>query len=191
MAAARDPDGDRSEDMARVSVTSQSRLNLPYYKMDANPRGKCVIINNYIFCREPTKPDAKSLPAREGTNVDRVEPDATEEVERRRLISNEGDFLVFYATVPGYVSWRSPSEGSWFIGQLTDLLDKYGHCDEIGEIMRGVNRDVGDRSTSPGQHKQAPVVMDALRKNLKFTLSPSDTYTGTVVTETSPPGRIS
>nr|KAG5693962.1 hypothetical protein BaRGS_002260 [Batillaria attramentaria] len=33
--------------------------------------------------------------------------------------------------------------------------------------------------------------MDALRKNLKFTLSPSDTYTGTVVTGTSPPGRIS
>nr|KAG5693984.1 hypothetical protein BaRGS_002282 [Batillaria attramentaria] len=227
--AARDPDDDLSEAMAAASVTSRGRLNLPYYKMDAVPRGICVIINNHSFYRE-SKASAESLDEREGTHVDRDKLKATferlkfvvqcyedqtdtdilqviqrlavhdhsnydcfvccvlshgdlgvvygsngvpvkikdltknlrpqfcptltgkpklfflqacqgkgrqeghvelqadaKERDRLRLIPNEADFLVSYATVPGYVSWRNTREGSWFIGKLTELLDNYGH----------------------------------------------------------------
>ncbi|KAK7479512.1 hypothetical protein BaRGS_00029229, partial [Batillaria attramentaria] len=168
--AARDPDDDLSEAMAAASVTSRGRLNLPYYKMDAVPRGICVIINNHSFYRE-SKASAESLDEREGTHVDRghveLQADAKER-DRLRLIPNEADFLVSYATVPGYVSWRNTREGSWFIGKLTELLDNYGHDHEIGDILTGVKLEVGDRSTVRLQYKQAPVEMNALRKKLVF-----------------------
>nr|KAG5693961.1 hypothetical protein BaRGS_002259 [Batillaria attramentaria] len=74
--AARDPDGDLSKTTVAASVTSRGRLNLPYYKMDADPRGICVIINNHSFYRE-SKASAQSLDAREGTDVDREKLKAT------------------------------------------------------------------------------------------------------------------
>ncbi|KAK7475760.1 hypothetical protein BaRGS_00032981, partial [Batillaria attramentaria] len=182
--AARDPDGDLSEAMAAASVTSEGRLNLPYYKMDAIPRGICVIINNHSFYRE-SKASAQSLDAREGTHVDRghleLQADAKER-DRLRLIPNEADFLVSYATVPGYVSWRNTREGSWFIGKLTELLDNYGHDHEIGDILTGVKLEVGDRSTVKLQYKQAPVEMNALRKKLVFGQIHSQTSSASVPT---------
>jgi len=41
-------------------------------------------------------------------------------------IPNEADFLIGYATVPGYVSFRSKSQGSWYINTLVKMLHKYG-----------------------------------------------------------------
>lgn len=41
-------------------------------------------------------------------------------------IPNEADFLIGYATVPGYVSFRSKSQGSWYINTLVRMLHKYG-----------------------------------------------------------------
>ena len=40
-------------------------------------------------------------------------------------IPNEADFLVGYASVPGYVSYRSRSTGSWYITTLTNALNRY------------------------------------------------------------------
>ncbi|KAK7479501.1 hypothetical protein BaRGS_00029218, partial [Batillaria attramentaria] len=155
--AARDPDGDLSKTTVAASVTSRGRLNLPYYKMDADPRGICLIINNHSFYRE-SKASAQSLDAREGTDVDRghveLQADA-EERDRLRLIPNEADFLVSYATVPGYVH-------------------------EIGDILTRVKFEVGDRSTVRLQYKQAPVEMNALRKKLVFGQIHSQTSSASV-----------
>lgn len=41
------------------------------------------------------------------------------------VIPNEADFLLGYATVPGYVSYRSKTRGSWYITKLTELLAEY------------------------------------------------------------------
>ena len=43
------------------------------------------------------------------------------------LIPNEADFLLGYATVPGFVSYRSRSRGSWYITKLTEVLNKHAH----------------------------------------------------------------
>jgi hypothetical protein len=45
----------------------------------------------------------------------------------RELIPDEADFLLGYATVPGYVSYRSRSQGSWYINKLSQNLDKYAY----------------------------------------------------------------
>jgi hypothetical protein len=42
-------------------------------------------------------------------------------------IPNEADFLLGLATVPGFVSYRSRSQGSWYITTLVRLLDEYAH----------------------------------------------------------------
>ena len=43
----------------------------------------------------------------------------------REMIPNESDFLVGYATVAGYVSFRSRDHGSWYIRKLCELIEKY------------------------------------------------------------------
>ena len=40
-------------------------------------------------------------------------------------IPNEADFLVGYATLPGYVSFRSRTHGSWYVTKLVEMLDRY------------------------------------------------------------------
>ena len=57
-----------------------------------------------------------------------IEKDATGDVETdndKEMIPNESDFLVGYATVPGYVSFRSRNHGSWYIRKLCEALEKY------------------------------------------------------------------
>ena len=39
----------------------------------------------------------------------------------------EPDFLLGYSTVPGFVSYRSMTKGSWYITKLTEILDKYAN----------------------------------------------------------------
>jgi hypothetical protein len=43
----------------------------------------------------------------------------------RELIPDEADFLLGYATVPGYVSYRSRSQGSWYINKLSQNRSDY------------------------------------------------------------------
>jgi len=40
-------------------------------------------------------------------------------------IANEADFLISYATVPGYVSFRCPINGTLYIRSLFTNLTKY------------------------------------------------------------------
>ena len=42
---------------------------------------------------------------------------------REETIPNEADFLLSYATLPGYVSYRSSTHGSWYITKLVEMLD--------------------------------------------------------------------
>ena len=39
----------------------------------------------------------------------------------------EPDFLLGYPTVPGFVSYRNTTDGSWYITKLTEILDKYAN----------------------------------------------------------------
>ena len=57
-----------------------------------------------------------------------VERDAGVETDSdKEMIPNESDFVIGYATVPGYVSFRSRTHGSWYIRKLCELLEKHSH----------------------------------------------------------------
>lgn len=52
--------------------------------------------------------------------------EAIEEVATpQSMIPDESDFLLGYATVPGYVSYRSRSAGSFYISILAEKLEKH------------------------------------------------------------------
>ncbi|XP_076089199.1 uncharacterized protein LOC143059566 [Mytilus galloprovincialis] len=88
----------------------------------------------------------------------------------RELIPDEADFLLGYATVPGYVSYRSRSQGSWYINKLSQNLDKYAYQHDLLSILIKVNEEVG-RATANidnGAYKQIPAPMFTLRKRIIF-----------------------
>ncbi|XP_052067837.1 caspase-1-like [Mytilus californianus] len=101
-----------------------------------------------------------SMEERQDLNVDRP----------RELIPDEADFLLGYATVPGYVSYRSRSQGSWYINKLSQNLDKYAYQHDLLSILIKVNEEVG-RATANidnGAYKQIPAPMFTLRKRIIF-----------------------
>ena len=57
---------------------------------------------------------------------DDVEADGPE-VE---TVPDEADFLLAMSTVPGHVSFRSKSDGSWFITSLVRVLEQHAHESE-------------------------------------------------------------
>ena len=63
--------------------------------------------------------DPTSLPQEE-------EMDATPHAaDNKKVIPDESDFLLGYATVFGYVSYRSKKRGSFYIKSLTENLNKF------------------------------------------------------------------
>lgn len=263
-------------------------MELPTYKMDASPKGICVIINNRNFIVNPSDPSSKEMPERRGTDVDatqlqqlftkldfvvemkvnltdtdmmqllvdiahntdhrnydcfvccilthgvlnhlygtngrlvnikdltsvfqanrcpslagkpklfflqacqgrdkmgggEIERDASPygnvprslsnnvetDNDQQEMIPNESDFLVGYATVPGYVSFRSRNHGSWYIRKLCELVEKYSERHDLLSILVKVNEEVsrGNAHVDGGVFKQTPAPVVTLRKKLYF-----------------------
>lgn len=85
------------------------------------------------------------------------------------------DFLIAYSTNPGYVSWASPSMGSWFIQSLCQELDKNGKKYDILKLLTFVIQRVAiDFETNvpsiPEKHqkKQIPSIVSMLTRLLFF-----------------------
>ncbi|XP_016064322.1 PREDICTED: caspase-10 [Miniopterus natalensis] len=78
----------------------------------------------------------------------------------------EADFLLGLATVPGYVSFRHKTEGSWYIQSLYNYLkDWVPRHEDILSILTAVNDDVSRRG---GTKKQIPQPVFTLRRKVIF-----------------------
>ena len=126
-------------------------------------------------CQGRDKQEGHAIETDSGVVVDAAEnePERQQDltVDRpRELIPDEADFLLGYATVPGYVSYRSRSQGSWYINKLSQNLDKYAYQHDLLSILIKVNEEVG-RATANidnGSYKQVPAPMFTLRKRIIF-----------------------
>lgn len=109
--------------------------------------------------------DPTSLPHEE-------EMDASPQpADNKKVIPNESDFLLGYATVFGYVSYRSKTKGSFYIKSLTENLNNFSDTLDLQGIMTQVNHDVAEENIrlGPGEaKKQIPMVQTTLRKQLFF-----------------------
>ncbi|XP_052237643.1 caspase-8-like [Dreissena polymorpha] len=111
------------------------------------------------------KMEAGEVPER-----DAPEPlkDPFNDIEVGEVLPNEADFLLGYATVPGYVTFRSRNQGTWFICKLCEMLGKYAHREHLIEILTRVNKEVAklDANVDGGRFKQVPSPMYTLRYKL-------------------------
>nr|AYK02334.1 caspase-8 [Haliotis diversicolor] len=94
--------------------------------------------------------------------------------DERNIIPDESDFLLGYATSPGYVSYRSKRHGSWYIIRLAEVLEKYGDRLDLLSCLMMVNDEVakGNAMTKDGVFKQVPAPMFTLRKKVNLTSDP-------------------
>ena len=86
---------------------------------------------------------------------------------KRSKLPNHADFLIARSTVPGYVSWRNPTEGSHFIQALCEVLDpeKGAYNDDLLSLLvkaQGfvATNEMGDR------YKQMPSLTCQLTKKM-------------------------
>ena len=79
----------------------------------------------------------------------------------------EADFLFGYSTPLGYLSWRSPRYGSWYISKLCEVLVDYAPQQDLLTMLTIVNRKVSDCYTAEG-FKQCPAPVSLLRKQVWF-----------------------
>ncbi|XP_048757091.1 caspase-8-like [Ostrea edulis] len=90
------------------------------------------------------------------------------------MIPDESDFLLGYATVPGYVSYRSRSTGSFYIKTLVEKLKKYTlgpRSHDLVSILTEVNNAVSELHYSDSQgalYKQVPAPQFTLRRKVHF-----------------------
>ncbi|KAG8301675.1 Caspase-7 [Homalodisca vitripennis] len=93
------------------------------------------------------------------------------------LLPDRADFLVALSTIPGFVSWRSPEKGSWYIQTLCRHLDSHGFHQDILTLLTNVSRSVSldftyYEDSNPlvsSCKKQLPSVISLLIRTLKFT----------------------
>ncbi|XP_049743767.1 caspase-10 isoform X2 [Elephas maximus indicus] len=96
-------------------------------------------------------------------------PSAPRQVSLQDSIPVEADFLLGLATVPGYVSFRHPEKGSWYIQSLCNhLKDLVPRHEDILSILTAVNNDVSRQADKDGTKKQMPQPAFTLRKKLIF-----------------------
>ena len=89
-------------------------------------------------------------------------------------LPSEGDFLLAYATVPGYFAWRNGA-GSWFIQAVVDIIQQYHQHMDLMRMLTRVNCFVAQREsksydkTKKGK-KQIPSIVSRLRRDLYFSI---------------------
>lgn len=85
-------------------------------------------------------------------------------------IPNEADFLMAYATVSGYVSFRSKRNGSWFIQNLCKVFRDCSKKYDLSDMLLMVNNSVSKEDGLMGNqiYKQIPAPLSTLRKKVFF-----------------------
>ncbi|XP_032970813.1 caspase-9 isoform X2 [Rhinolophus ferrumequinum] len=74
------------------------------------------------------------------------------------------DIFVSYSTFPGFVSWRDPNSGSWYIETLDKVFEQWAHSEDLQSLLLRVANAVSEK----GIYKQIPGCFNFLRKKLFF-----------------------
>ncbi|XP_077291340.1 caspase-7-like [Arctopsyche grandis] len=95
-----------------------------------------------------------------------IEKDSKYETDGSNISCNvpaAADFILFWATVKGFVSYRLPKKGGIFIQALCQCMDEYGEKEDILQIFTRVNNKV-----SQNELAQMSQLKSTLRKSLRL-----------------------
>lgn len=93
-----------------------------------------------------------------------------DELDARASLPTPSDMLVSYSTFPGFVSWRDPEAGSWYVENLDRVLEQNADTDDLVTMLMMVN-DAVSQISAKGLFKQMPGSFNFLRKLLYFQTS--------------------
>ena len=117
------------------------------------------------------KPKMFFIQACRGDDEDKGTPlqnDADGDTSLRHSLPNDADFLYAYSTAPGFVSWRSPTYGSWYVSKLCEVLHQRAKDGmDLLSMLTVVNDKVSQAYTKQG-FKQCPAPVNMLRKQVVF-----------------------
>lgn len=82
-------------------------------------------------------------------------------------LPTSSDFLICYASSPGYQSYRQPEHGSWFISTVFQVFKDYAATEHLMDLMLRVNHEVASFYSNKG-HKQMPSEICMLTKKVFF-----------------------
>ncbi|NXL84722.1 CASP8 protein, partial [Alectura lathami] len=117
-------------------------------------------------CQGEARQRGVTIETDSGEQDSSVETDARFQLE---CIPSEADFLLGMATLQDYVSYRSPSQGTWYIQSLCQHLEN--SCprgEDILTILTAVNQEVSRKIDKQNAGKQMPQPSFTLRKKLIF-----------------------
>ncbi|GAB1600245.1 caspase-3-like isoform X2 [Argonauta hians] len=95
-------------------------------------------------------------------------------VNHWRKVPSWADVLIGFGTMPGFYSWRTPSQGTWFIQALTSVFSNYGRWMELHSMLTLVNHKVANNfesltsDSSWNRMKQIPCISSMLTKQVYF-----------------------
>jgi hypothetical protein len=122
------------------------------------------------------KPKLFFIQACRGKNMDPGTQLKTEAGKERFIVKIpiESDILIHQSTAPGYLAWRQPECGSWFIEHLCAVLNKHAKKEELIDMLTVVNRKVAylcqSRTTKEdtNEMKQMPSITNQLTRKFYF-----------------------
>ncbi|XP_077280274.1 caspase-1 isoform X2 [Temnothorax americanus] len=90
-------------------------------------------------------------------------------------IPTHADFLIAHSSVQGFFTWRNPSEGTWYIQCLCDILDEHGTTMDLMNILTLTARKVATEFSSVNtdnlalhNKRQVPSVTTMLIRSVYF-----------------------
>ncbi|KAG8520945.1 Caspase-8, partial [Galemys pyrenaicus] len=149
------------------------------YGTDGQEVSICELTSYFTGSKCPSlvgKPKIFFIQACQGDNYQRgivVETDSEQNEDylemdssfKMRYIPDEADFLLGMATVNNCVSYRSPSEGTWYIQSLCQSLrERCPRGEDLLTILTGVNYEVSSKDDKKNMGKQMPQPTFTLRK---------------------------
>ncbi|XP_032781163.2 caspase-1 [Daphnia magna] len=112
----------------------------------------------FIQACQGNKKDAGLTVQSDSSQMDSVAP-------QEYSIPTMADFMIAYSTIPGYVSWRNTTNGSWFIEALCEILITYGRQEDLLSMMTMVLLKV---ATLGRDYSQIPCVVSQLIRRVYF-----------------------
>ncbi|CAL8071982.1 unnamed protein product [Calicophoron daubneyi] len=73
------------------------------------------------------------------------------------------DAVIAFSTLPGFVSWRSEKEGSWYISKLVEVFHQLGRSVHVMDLLTQVNNKMVEESGS-NKFQQMAQIVTTLRK---------------------------
>ena len=79
----------------------------------------------------------------------------------------ETDLLLSYSTIHGYVTFRNPRHGSWYVETLAKVFSEHAWEEDVLSLLTLVNYEIAHFTTTDGW-RQVPASQSTLRKKLYF-----------------------